>query len=442
MIFSQTDIQAVFGLPPDKVIAHLQAKGLHISWNWQDTLEEAHSRSFTIAKMTEMSLLSDTRKAITQALKNGEGHRGFKQTIKPEMQSKGWWGKQTIIHEHGMEETVQLGSPRRLRTIWHTNIRTAVAAARYTQQLEAVATHPYWQYWAIMDGRTRPSHSAMHGVVYRYDDPFWQHSYPPNGFNCRCQVRAINDTTAGEWGGVQTSQSDSFTQETINKQTGEVYQHTRNRTEIPPKGNIASYGKHRFASFAPEAGFNASPAASHLLDQMWLERAIEAVGNERGLQLIAQDMAAEPRVKGFLAWVRNTQNMGYSQHRSYGIGVLSAKAIKQFQTALSAEKMGSPVVAFQDRLISGKKVRRHAEAGDALDMAAFEKIIRDFGRPDYELWDTKNGHLLLVYKMKNGKAVKLSVMMYPNGAEIISGFYQKIDTIEGAIKGEVFKVLD
>lgn len=34
---------------------------------------------------------------------------------------------------------------------------------------------------------------ALHGRIYRYDDPFWATFYPPNGFNCRCTVIALAD---------------------------------------------------------------------------------------------------------------------------------------------------------------------------------------------------------------------------------------------------------
>lgn len=45
----------------------------------------------------------------------------------------------------------------------------------------------------MQDSRTRPAHAQMHGLVYRYDDPFWSVFYPPNGFNCRCTVIALNE---------------------------------------------------------------------------------------------------------------------------------------------------------------------------------------------------------------------------------------------------------
>ena len=44
-----------------------------------------------------------------------------------------------------------------------------------------------------MDASTRPEHAMLNELVYRYDDPFWQSFYPPNGWRCRCRVNALSD---------------------------------------------------------------------------------------------------------------------------------------------------------------------------------------------------------------------------------------------------------
>ncbi len=57
---------------------------------------------------------------------------------------------------------------------------------------EVKKTRPYWQYSAVNDKRTRPTHAAMHGKVYPADHPFWDTWYPPNGFRCRCGVVTLS----------------------------------------------------------------------------------------------------------------------------------------------------------------------------------------------------------------------------------------------------------
>lgn len=72
-------------------------------------------------------------------------------------------------------------------------MRTANNAARFRRQLENADSRPYWMYEAVNDSRTRPSHAAMDGRVYAHDDPIWATHYPPNGWNCRCRVRALTE---------------------------------------------------------------------------------------------------------------------------------------------------------------------------------------------------------------------------------------------------------
>lgn len=47
------------------------------------------------------------------------------------------------------------------------------------------------QYVATNDELTRPSHSALHGVCYPANDPFWYTHMPPWDYNCRCSVKLV-----------------------------------------------------------------------------------------------------------------------------------------------------------------------------------------------------------------------------------------------------------
>ena len=57
---------------------------------------------------------------------------------------------------------------------------------------EVMKLRPYWQYDAVNDSRTRPSHLAMDGRVFPADSPVWDTWFPPNGFKCRCTVRSLS----------------------------------------------------------------------------------------------------------------------------------------------------------------------------------------------------------------------------------------------------------
>lgn len=180
-------------LPPEKAIAWFRAKGYAISWNWQETLQEANARAFTVAKVTNVDLLKTIRQALDQALAEGKSERWFQQTLTPVLQKAGWWGSFKTDRADGGEQTVRLGSPQRLRLIYRQNLQSAYMAGRWQEQARLALSRPYLQYVAVMDARTRPSHAALNGKVYRFDDPIWQTHYPPNGWGCRCRVRQLSE---------------------------------------------------------------------------------------------------------------------------------------------------------------------------------------------------------------------------------------------------------
>lgn len=192
---TSTELAALINQPPAAAVAFFEAKGLALTWNWHDQWQEAHSRAFTVAKVARMDILSDIYDGVRRALVSGELEVEFKKRMGGLLQQKGWWGKKIVVGTDGQAEVVQEGSPRRLSTIYRTNLQSAYMAGRWQQFAAEADEAPYVQYVAIMDGRTRPGHARFNGKVFRFDDPAWKVIAPPNGFNCRCRIRNLD---AGE----------------------------------------------------------------------------------------------------------------------------------------------------------------------------------------------------------------------------------------------------
>lgn len=185
-------ILTAFQQKPAEAIAYLKNKGYAISWNWHDQWQDAHAKAFTVAKVMRADILQDIREMVDKAVSEGISFQQFKKELKPRLQKKGWWGRKEIEGPDGIKE-VQLGSTRRLQTIFDTNTQSAYMAGRYKGLKEVAEDRPYWQYIAVLDASTRPEHRALHGKVLRHDDPFWDTHYPPNGYKCRCRTRSLSD---------------------------------------------------------------------------------------------------------------------------------------------------------------------------------------------------------------------------------------------------------
>ncbi|MEO5332146.1 MAG: phage minor head protein [Magnetococcus sp. YQC-5] len=182
------DLGYALGLPPEKAIDFLTSKGMRFSWDWHDTWKEAHAKSFTVAKAVEMEVLKTIRAEVEAAIKSGATREEFMHKLSPQLKQMGWWGR--VEMENGVKAT--LGSSWRLKNIYQTNLQTSFMAGRWKGMQDNADARPYWKYVAVMDSRTRPAHRAMHGKVFRYDDPFWSKFTPPNGWRCRCRMRALS----------------------------------------------------------------------------------------------------------------------------------------------------------------------------------------------------------------------------------------------------------
>lgn len=200
---------------------HLTGKRSHISFAWQDTASYEHAVSFTIAKMMDEDMLAETRAAMTDALANGTDFATFQKRLKPYLMARGWWGQAVMGDpDTGEIQKVQLGSTRRLRTIYHTNLHTAYAAGQWERIQRNKKLFPYLKYIPSDAAEPREAHKPFYNIVLPVDDPFWSTHFPPNGWGCKCNVRALTREQAEKTG---ISKSPVLKDvEHINTRTGEV----------------------------------------------------------------------------------------------------------------------------------------------------------------------------------------------------------------------------
>lgn len=82
-----------------------------------------------------------------------------------------------------------------LRTEYNTAIGSAQMAGKWVQFEQDKDIYDNLQYDTAGDSKVRPAHAVLDGVTLPKDDPFWNTYYPPNGWNCRCDVRQTKKQT-------------------------------------------------------------------------------------------------------------------------------------------------------------------------------------------------------------------------------------------------------
>ena len=188
-------------LPMPEAEAYWQDKVPMAPGEFRTLGQRARSRAFAVSGMDRMDLVSRVHAAVARAIAEGRTLEEFRREAGPLLEQEG------------------ITSRARLETIFRTNVQGAYLAGRYAQMLEAVKFRPYWRYSAVNDSRTRPSHRALHGLVRRYDDPFWDVFYPPNGFNCRCTVSSLSERQVRA-AGIEVGQGIPDLIEPLDRETG------------------------------------------------------------------------------------------------------------------------------------------------------------------------------------------------------------------------------
>lgn len=218
--------KTVPAVPPKEAMAWFTNKKLTPEFDYRDVWKQEHNQAFTVAKAMHMDVLTSIKDALDQSLANGETFATFKKNIQPTLEDLGWWGRSTMRDpKTGELRDVQLGSPRRLETIYRTNMETARQAGQWERIERNKRTHPYLLYELGPSKEHREEHVQWAGLMLPVDDPFWDTHRPKNGWGCKCRVRQISRREYDRLvatGKYTTAAPEIKYREWLNKRTGEV----------------------------------------------------------------------------------------------------------------------------------------------------------------------------------------------------------------------------
>lgn len=145
--------------------------------HWTDVYGAEHDREFAVAGAMREDLLADLRTAVDNIIAQGGTLADFRRDFQAIVARYGW-------EYHG-------GFGWRTRVIYETNVRSSYMAGRFQQLWSMRETRPYWEYRHSHAVETpREAHLKWHGMILRWDDPWWITNFPPNGWGCQCGVVA------------------------------------------------------------------------------------------------------------------------------------------------------------------------------------------------------------------------------------------------------------
>ncbi len=223
-------------LPMDAAIEFWRDKVQLPPGEFAALVDEAKTRAFAVSGIAKGDELETVFNAIQRALKSGTTFADFKKDARAVLERRGWTGK----------------AAWRAETIFRTNIQTAYSVGRYQEMRAVKKSRPYWQYSAVHDGRTRPTHWAMNGKVYPADHHFWDTWYPPNGFNCRCGVVTLSQGDIdGEGLPVEKEDPTGKLIEPVDPKTGNKLPA---QLLMPDQGFAHNPGKDVWGGIAPKEG--------------------------------------------------------------------------------------------------------------------------------------------------------------------------------------------
>ncbi len=353
-----------FGVRFQGAIDYLKGKLPEGTLAHDDLAGPVHGKVFAISGATNTDLVGDIQKSLVSGLEKGTTITQFRKDFNATVQKHGW----TYKGKRGWRTSV----------IFNNNMRSAHMAGRWEQLLANSDRRPYLQYRTAGDSRVRPQHRAWNGLIFPIGDAFWQTHYPPNGWGCRCTIRAYSEADLGQLG-VTPSKPYEVKTRTVVNQDGEI------KDQVP---------------------VGIDPGWDHNVGQSWISPEL-ALGQKlaklpRYLQGPMVDKTISPafqkvlseRFRVFRSTVKAAQ---IARGNAQIIGFLDSRTLAALAEHVPELALETTAVAVLDsktvHLTGSHKAANGAQLWPADWIDALPEHFRNY---QAVLWDTKNSTLVMV----------------------------------------------
>ena len=389
---------------PDKALQYIKQKELKPAFSYKDVWNEEHITSFTVAKVMQVDILQDIKNAVEKAIKNGETLLQFKKNLLPTLYEKGWTGK-TEIYDNimGEKKEVYIDTPRRLKTIYETNLRSAYMKGRFDRAYESDA-HPYLMYRVGPSKVHRPEHLEWDGLILDKNDPFWLSHNPPNGWGCKCYTVAVSK------GRKERYEKEGIPTPTFDNQTIQIKAKTK-----APKTIYKTFVNKRNGTISkvpvgvdPSFNFNQGNYSRDLVLFDDFMKKAKKTFPERFENIAETILRNEIKKEQFESWIEKAFEDKTASKNITAVGFISSAISKYLMNKIGIDIGESVTVGLEARLLNGLKAKRHALKNEALEKSDAENILKCllYGNVYFQ---KNNKNLLYLYQVEKEKYLQITV---------------------------------
>ena len=424
---------------PKAALRYIQNKKLSPAFSYKDIWNEEHATNFTVAKAVQMDVLKDIKDAVETALSDGQTFEQFKKNLEPTLRQKGWWGHKDVFDEKtGRTIYSQVGSDRRLKTIYVINLRSAYQEGRWERTQESTA-HPYLMYRVGNSKNHRKEHLAWDGLVLPKDDPWWNSHYPPNGWGCKCWTMAVSEARKQrlEETGVKVPPSVD----------GEPGYTVKIKTQAPPEAYWNFYNERKGIiekvpkGVDPAFNWNPGRAGRDLpVFDSFMQKGKDGFHEE--IEPIATAILTNKiRRDKFESFIEGVYDGKIKDYEAAPVGFIDNKIALWLKKNTSIETGDSVTIALEARLLTGPKGIRHSLAGDAIGKSGALTIIDAllYGNVYH---DVDKGTLIYLFPHSIGRLSKITVnprqIRKPDTSSILGPVVVNIESIGATNKDTEF----